>query len=87
IVFKAGDKVTEEKIQRMYWAAKEVKAQYHRVIGNDKALEQGNADDVLTVVIYNTPDEYKFNQQLYGYDTGNGGIYIENVGTFFTYER
>ncbi|HDX9580690.1 TPA: collagenase, partial [Bacillus pseudomycoides] len=87
IVFKAGDKVTEEKIQRMYWAAKEVKAQYHRVIGNDKALEQGNADDVLTVVIYNTPDEYKFNQQLYGYDTNNGGIYIENVGTFFTYER
>ncbi|MFI8708328.1 collagenase [Bacillus sp. NPDC077411] len=87
IVFKTGDKVTEEKIQRMYWAAKEVKAQYHRVIGNDKALEQGNADDVLTIVIYNTPDEYKFNQQLYGYETSNGGIYIENVGTFFTYER
>ncbi|SFJ97763.1 microbial collagenase [Bacillus sp. 71mf] len=87
IVFKAGDKVTEEKIQRLYWAAKEVKAQYHRVIGNDKALEQGNADDVLTIVIYNTPDEYKFNQQLYGYETENGGIYIENVGTFFTYER
>ncbi|PEA55728.1 collagenase [Bacillus pseudomycoides] len=87
IVFKTGDKVTEEKIQRLYWAAKEVKAQYHRVIGNDKALEQGNADDVLTIVIYNTPDEYKFNQQLYGYETNNGGIYIENVGTFFTYER
>nr|WP_035436129.1 collagenase [Bacillus sp. UNC322MFChir4.1] len=87
IVFKTGDKVTEEKIQRLYWAAKEVKAQYHRVIGNDKALEQGNADDVLTIVIYNTPDEYKFNQQLYGYETSNGGIYIENVGTFFTYER
>ncbi|ENQ3080445.1 collagenase [Bacillus cereus] len=87
IVFKTGDKVTEEKIQRMYWAAKEVKAQYHRVIGNDKAMEKGHADDVLTVVIYNTPDEYQFNQQLYGYETGNGGIYIENVGTFFTYER
>ncbi|MFJ8531014.1 collagenase [Bacillus sp. NPDC094106] len=87
IVFKTGDKVTEEKIQRLYWAAKEVKAQYHRVIGNDKALEQGNADDVLTIVIYNTPDEYKFNQQLYGYETENGGIYIEQDGTFFTYER
>ncbi|MGN7198314.1 collagenase, partial [Bacillus mycoides] len=87
IVFKTGDKVTEEKIQRLYWAAKEVKAQYHRVIGNDKALEQGNADDVLTIVIYNTPDEYKINQKLYGYETENGGIYIENVGTFFTYER
>jgi microbial collagenase len=87
IVFKTGDKVTEEKVQRLYWAAKEVKAQYHRVIGNDKALEQGNADDVLTVVIYNTPDEYQLNRQLYGYETNNGGLYIEEKGTFFTYER
>ncbi|ATI60318.1 collagenase, partial [Bacillus cereus] len=67
IVFKTGDKVTEEKIKKLYWAAKEVKAQYHRVIGNDKALEPGNADDVLTIVIYNNPDEYQLNRQLYGY--------------------
>ncbi|HDX9591074.1 TPA: collagenase ColA [Bacillus pseudomycoides] len=87
IVFKTGDKVTEEKVKRLYWAAKEVKAQYHRVIGKDAALEAGKADDVLTIVIYNSPDEYKKNSQLYGYDTNNGGIYIEGVGTFFTYER
>ncbi|MGG4267471.1 collagenase ColA [Peribacillus simplex] len=87
IVFKTGDKVTEDKVQRLYWAAKEVKAQYHRVIGNDKPLEQGNADDVLTVVIYDSPDQYQFNRQLYGYETNNGGIYIEEKGTFFTYER
>lgn len=87
IVFKTGDQVTEDKIQRLYWAAKEVKAQYHRVIGNDKALESGNADDVLTVVIYNSPDQYRLNRQLYGYETNNGGIYIEETGTFFTYER
>ncbi|MGE7875421.1 collagenase ColA [Bacillus paramycoides] len=87
IVFKTGDKVTEEKVKRLYWAAKEVKAQYHRVIGKDGALEQGKADDVLTMVIYNNPDEYKRNSQLYGYDTNNGGIYIEGIGTFFTFER
>ncbi|KMN45663.1 collagenase ColA [Bacillus sp. LK2] len=87
IVFKTGDKVTEEKVKRLYWAAKEVKAQYHRVIGNDAALEPGNADDVLTIVIYNDPDEYQLNRQLYGYTTDNGGIYIEEKGTFFTYER
>ncbi|MRR95059.1 PKD domain-containing protein, partial [Bacillus anthracis] len=75
------------KIKRLYWAAKEVKAQYHRVIGNDKALEPGNADDVLTIVIYNNPDEYQLNRQLYGYETNNGGIYIEEKRTFFTYER
>ncbi|MGE7879613.1 collagenase ColA [Peribacillus muralis] len=87
IVFKTGDKVTEDKVQRLYWAAKEVKAQYHRVIGSDKALEQSNADDVLTVVIYDSPDQYQLNRQLYGYETNNGGIYIEEKGTFFTYER
>ncbi|MBF7150031.1 collagenase ColA [Bacillus toyonensis] len=87
IVFKTGDKVTEEKVKRLYWATKEVKAQYHRVIGKDGALEPGKADDVLTIVIYNNPDEYKRNSQLYGYDTNNGGIYIEGIGTFFTFER
>ncbi|WP_439741173.1 collagenase [Bacillus pseudomycoides] len=87
IVFKAGDKVTEEKIKRLYWAAKEVKAQFYRTVGSDKPLESGHADDVLTMVIYNSPDEYQFNRQSYGYETNNGGIYIEGIGTFFTYER
>ncbi|MED2864820.1 collagenase ColA [Bacillus thuringiensis] len=87
IVFKAGDKVSEEKIKRLYWAAKEVRSQFNRTVGSDKPLESGHADDVLTMVIYNSPDEYQFNRQLYGYETNNGGIYIEGTGTFFTYER
>ncbi|EPY2286693.1 collagenase [Clostridium sporogenes] len=87
MIIKAGDKVEESKIQRLYWASKEVKSQFHRIIGNDKPLEAGNADDVLTMVIYNSPKEYKLNRTLYGYSVDNGGIYIEGIGTFFTYER
>lgn len=87
MIIKAGNKVTEEKIKRLYWASKEVKAQFFRVSGSDEALEPGNADDILTIVIYNSPSEYKVNSKLYGYSTDNGGIYIENIGTFFTYER
>lgn len=87
MIIKTGDKVSEEKVKRLYWASKEVKAQFHRVIGNDEELEKGNADDVLNIVIYNNPEEYKLNSTLYGYSTDNGGIYIENIGTFFTYER
>ncbi|EJO5348647.1 collagenase [Clostridium botulinum] len=87
MIIKAGDKVSESKIQRLYWASKEVKSQFHRIIGNDKPLETGNADDVLTMVIYNSPKEYKLNKSLYGYSVDNGGIYIEGIGTFFTYER
>ncbi|GAA0063975.1 collagenase [Clostridium sp. CTA-1] len=87
MIIKAGDKVEESKIQRLYWASKEVQSQFHRIIGNDKPLESGNADDVLTMVIYNSPKEYKLNRTLYGYSVDNGGIYIEGIGTFFTYER
>lgn len=86
-MLKAGDKVTEEKVKRLYWAAKEVKAQFHRTVESDQPLEKGNPDDVLTMVIYNSPAEYQFNRQLYGYETNNGGLYIEGTGTFFTYER
>ncbi|MBW6409647.1 collagenase [Clostridium weizhouense] len=87
MIIKAGDKVSEAKIQRLYWASKEVKSQFHRLIGSDTPLEPGNADDVLTMVIYNNPQEYKVNRLLYGYSVDNGGIYIEGKGTFFTYER
>lgn len=83
----AGDKVTEEKIRRLYFASKEVSSQFFRVVQNDVALENGNADDVLTMVIYNSPKEYKYNSFLNELSTDNGGIYIEGEGTFYTYER
>ncbi len=73
-------------IKVRYLAEKEVNEQDHRVIVTDKALEPGNADDILTIVIYNRPEEYQLNRALYGSETNNGGIYIEETGTFFTCE-
>lgn len=87
LIINTGDKVAEEKVQRLYWASKEVAAQYFRSINSDEALEPGNPDDKLTIVIYNNPEEYKMNKELYGYNVNNGGMYIETTGTFFTYER
>ena len=87
IIFKTGDAVTPEKIETLYWAMKEVKAQFHRISLNDIPLEQGNADDSLIAVIYNSPADYQYNNFLYGLSTSNGGMYIESWGTFFTYER
>lgn len=87
IIVRTGQQVTEEKVQRLYWASKEVQAQFYRVVGSDTPLEQGHRDDILNIVIYNTPEEYRLNRLLYGYNTNNGGIYIEQDGTFFTYER
>ncbi|MBG9936149.1 collagenase, partial [Bacillus tropicus] len=87
MIIRTGQQVTAEKVQRLYWASKEVQAQFYRVVGADTPLEQGQRDDVLTMVIYNNPEEYRLNRLLYGYDTNNGGVYIEQDGTFFTYER
>ena len=66
---------------------KEVRSQFHRVSLNDIPLDQGNPDDSLIAVIYNSPADYTYNNFLYGLGTNNGGIYIESWGTFFTYER
>lgn len=86
IKIMAGDKIDRDKIEKLYWAAKEVQAQYFRVIGSDKVLDEGNVDDVLTIVIYNNVKEYKLNSIIYGYVTGNAGIYVEKAGTCFTFE-
>ncbi len=87
LIIKAGKGVTEEKVKRLYWASKEVSAQYFRNIGRDEALEENHVDEVLTIVIYSNPREYKMNYALNGLGTDNGGMYIEQSGTFYTYER
>nr|WP_240903724.1 collagenase [Chengkuizengella sediminis] len=87
IIVKAGDRVSEEDIQRIYWATKEEKAQFHRLYGVNEPVEVGNPDDILTAIIYNDRDEYRMNWHLNGVGTDNGGIYIESWGTFFTWDR
>lgn len=87
IIFKTGKDITEEQVTRLYWASKEVQAQFFRMLGYDTALEACNTDDILTIVLYNNKREYEINKFLYGYDTNNGGIYIESAGSFFTYDR
>jgi microbial collagenase len=86
-VFETGPHVDPVKVRRLYWAMKEVKAQFHREIGRDAVLEPGRADDRLTAVIFDSPADYAYNQFLNGQPTDNGGIYIEASGTLFTYER
>ncbi|MCT4585540.1 MAG: collagenase [Peptostreptococcaceae bacterium] len=87
IIIKTGDKVEKEKVKRLYFAAKEVKAQVFRSIKSDKAVDNNNNDDPLNIVIYNSPKEYDMNRLIYGMNTSNGGLYVEPITTFFTYER
>ncbi|WP_160037813.1 collagenase [Paenibacillus albilobatus] len=87
MIMYTGKDVTDDKIERLYWASKEVRAQFYRISGSDVPLEQGHPDDILSIYIYNNMEEYKINLLLNGLETQNGGIYIESQGTFYTWER
>ncbi|MGL5244343.1 MAG: M9 family metallopeptidase N-terminal domain-containing protein, partial [Sarcina sp.] len=50
-IIRTGGNVTQEKVKKLYWAAKEVRAQFIRMVGSDRPLSQGNADDTLTTVV------------------------------------
>ncbi len=73
--------------QLLYYASKEVEAQFFRVNKTIKPLPD-DINDSLRIVLYATRAEYEeWQYVLYGLNTNNGGIYIENNATFYTYER
>ncbi|MFB7513312.1 collagenase [Streptomyces sp. NPDC056144] len=74
-------------VDQLYYASKQVKAQFHRVIGTEQPLA-GDTNATLNIVLYGTRAGYEiYHPILTGYDTNNGGIYIENGATFYTYQR
>lgn len=76
-----------ETVQPLYYAAKEVKAQFHRLLETDKAVAD-DVNDVLYIKIYGTKAEYEqFQGYVFDLNTNNGGIYIEQDATFYTYQR
>ncbi|MFK0252019.1 collagenase [Streptomyces sp. NPDC090445] len=74
-------------VDQLYYASKQVKTQYHRVLGTDQPLA-GDPNSTLNIVLYASRADYvNYHPILTGYSTNNGGIYIENGATFYTYQR
>ncbi|MFV0127261.1 collagenase [Streptomyces sp. HMX112] len=74
-------------VDQLYYASKQVKAQFHRVLGTEEPLA-GDTNTVLTVVLYASRADYEnYHPLLTGMATDNGGIYIERGATFYTYQR
>ncbi|MGN9790008.1 collagenase [Streptomyces sp. OZ13] len=74
-------------VDQLYYASKQVKAQFHRVVGSETPLA-GDPNSALNVVLYSSRKEYEiFHPLLTGMGTDNGGIYIEKGATFYTYQR
>ncbi|MBB4981207.1 collagenase [Streptomyces nymphaeiformis] len=74
-------------VDQLYYASKQVKAQYHRVLGTDQPLA-GDQNTTLNIVLYASRADYEnYHPILTGMGTNNGGIYIERGATFYTYQR
>jgi microbial collagenase len=74
-------------VDKLYYASKQVKAQYHRVLGSETPLT-GDTNSTLNIVLYASRADYEnYHPLLTGMDTNNGGIYIERGATFYTYQR
>ncbi|GAA2830802.1 hypothetical protein GCM10010441_64160 [Kitasatospora paracochleata] len=80
----ALDKAT---VDQMYYASKQVKTQFFRVLGTDVPLA-GDTNSTLHIHLYASRADYEvYHPLLTGMSTANGGIYIENGATFYTYQR
>ncbi|MEW2630111.1 collagenase [Streptomyces sp. NPDC048389] len=74
-------------VDQLYYAAKQVKSQFHRVLGTDQPLAD-DPNSTLSIVLYGSRADYEtYHPILTGYGTDNGGIYIERGATFYTYQR
>ncbi len=83
-VHTALDKAT---VDQMYYASKQVKTQYFRVLGTDVPLT-GDVNSTLHIHLYASRSDYEvYHPLLTGMATNNGGIYIERGATFYTYQR
>ncbi|MCB5165512.1 collagenase [Streptomyces bambusae] len=74
-------------VDQLYYASKRVKAQFHRVLGTEQPLA-GDPNATLNIVLYASRADYaNLHPILTGMGTANGGVYIENGATFYTYQR
>ncbi|WP_240800470.1 collagenase [Streptomyces sp. ICN441] len=74
-------------VDQLYYASKQVKAQFHRVLGAEDPLA-GDTNTSLRIVLYASRADYEvYHPLLTGMGTRNGGVYIERGATFYTYQR
>ena len=79
--------LAEPEVRRLYHAIHAVHASADRLLRGVAPLP-GDPNGVLTLRIYDSPESYAAYQSfLYGLSSNNGGIYIEQDGTLYTYDR
>ncbi|KUJ67417.1 peptidase M9 [Streptomyces albus subsp. albus] len=84
---KVRTALSRATVDQLYYASKQVKAQFHRVLGTEQPLA-GDPNATLNIVLYASRADYEnYHPLLTGMGTENGGVYIEKGATFYTYQR
>ncbi len=79
--------VSEQRAASMFDAVQDLELQFFELIGGSTPVAD-DPNETLTVVLYDNPDDYgDFQPLLFDLDSDNGGIYIEQDGVFYTYDR
>lgn len=74
-------------VQPLFHAVKQVEAQFNRLTQTLAPLP-GDPNGVLRIVLFGSRADYEnYAPFLFNLSTGNGGIYLEDLGTFYTYDR
>ena len=79
--------MNSKKVQNLYHAIKQVRSHLFRMIETDQPVD-GDVNETLNLVVFGDNDQYvNYATFLYGIATNNGGMYIENGATFYTFDR
>jgi PKD repeat protein len=79
--------LSQDKIQELYYATKQVKSQFFRLLQTDQPVAN-DPNESLNVIIFGSRELYQdYATYLFGIPSNNGGIYIEKSSTFYTWDR
>lgn len=77
----------EAEVQQLYHAAKEVQAGFFNVLGTDLPVTN-DTNETLYMYVFGSYEEYtNYAGMLFGIPTDNGGMYLERISTFYTWDR
>ncbi|WP_161635284.1 GEVED domain-containing protein [Aquimarina macrocephali] len=79
--------LSDEKIQNLYHAAKQVQSQFFRLLQTDQPVA-GDTNTTINMIVFGSKQQYDdYAPLLFGIRTDNGGMYLEGIATFYTWDR
>ncbi|EZH74258.1 hypothetical protein ATO12_15440 [Aquimarina atlantica] len=79
--------LSDEKIQNLYHAAKQVQSQFFRLVQTDEPVA-GDTNTTINMIVFGSKQQYDdYAPLLFGIRTDNGGMYLEGIATFYTWDR